>query len=139
MIDESMRQTLYEAQEMFRTHGEMRPILFMKLLNVEEMVIEYPDMETPQKKSENIAIMKNMIEHGELLEYIFMANGRHKNNQLCLVVIRANPKKETQYICSVYKDEDYEFSSWEIFDGSKLYANKNSMNNLFDRVSCKFN
>jgi hypothetical protein len=32
MIDESMRQTLYEAQEMFRTHGEMRPILFMIIL-----------------------------------------------------------------------------------------------------------
>lgn len=139
MIDEPMKQTLYEAQEMFRLHGEMRPIFFMKLLNVEEMVIEYPDMDTPQGNAESITKIKNMIENSELLEYIFMTDGRRKNNQLCLVVIRASHKKETQYICSVYEDEDYEFSSWEIFDGSKLYANKNSMNNLFGRVSCKFN
>ena len=139
MIDEPMKQTLYEAQEMFRLYGEMRPILFMKLLNVEDMVIEYLDMETPQKSAENIEVLKNMIENGKLLEYIFMTDGKYKNNQLCLIIIHATSKKETQYICSVYEDEDYEFSSWEIFDGTKLYANKNSMNNLFGRVSCKYN
>ena len=62
MIDEPMKQTLYEAQEMFRLHGEMRPIFFMKLLNVEEMVIEYPDMDTPQGNAESITKIKTQIE-----------------------------------------------------------------------------
>jgi len=145
MLDEKIEDMLFQAQNMFLLNDGMPSIIFMKLDGCDDMVLDAVETNTYEEKIQSVQRIKNMIESGKLKEYIYLCEGTHQNDQLCLVVTHASPTQETQYICSVYEHEGkkekekYTFGTWLIYDGTKMKGKNTSMINLFGRINCKNN
>lgn len=140
MVDENMQEVLYQAQNMFCLNHGMSPMIFMRLKDNPALVIEDVNMDTPEDTMESCKKYKDMIESGKLVEYIFMIETQKSFDDWCLVVMKCSQKSEMQYVCDIWiEDGDYKFSEWSFFDHSKLWAKKDSVNNLFGQVFCKFN
>ena len=140
IIDDNMKNVLLEAQKMFKLNSGLSPLMFMKIKNEKHLNIEVVDMSSEKTTNEACNKYKNMIESGELLEYVFMMEKQRKNEYWYLMVIKANVDKELQCICEIeMEDSEYKFSDWTIYDCSNIEGRKNSLNNLFGQVYCNYN
>lgn len=139
-MNQDVKNVLIEAENMFSLNAGMSPIMFMRLKENPELVIEFVNLNNEESTRLSCSKYKNMIEDGILEEYIFMSDIQNKINEWVLVVIKANIKEELQCLNNVkYENGKYKFSKWTFYDGSNVKARKNSFNNLFGQVYSKYN
>lgn len=140
MINKNDENVLIEAQKMFVLNNGMPPIIFMAIKDKPDLVIENLDMDTYESTIMCIEKIKIMIESEELREFILILDNEDPKGDWVLIVIKASAKQELQFICNInYEDGEYKFSKWTYHDGTNLKATKNSFNNLFGQVYCKYN
>ncbi len=139
--DQIIEKMLHEAQDMFNINQGMPPCIFMKMSDSNTMKLKFFSMETKQQKIKIVQYLMKLIEKEKLVDYILMFETICKSKQPCLVVVHANKKYETHYICDVKEGKNglFSFSDWKVYDASNIFGKKDSISNLFGRVFCKFN
>lgn len=101
IIDENMKEVLHQAQNMLCLNHGVSPMIFMRLKNNKNLVIENIEMDTLTESVNSFSKIKKKIESGELEEYIFIFDDRFEESWI-LIVIKANVNKEIQCECKVW-------------------------------------
>ena len=136
--EEDIENMLFQAQSIFKLNKGMSPMIFMRIKG--DLIIEDIDMSSLEATCNSVKKYKSMIESGELEQYVFMKEIHRPYEEWVLIVIKANPKEELQWICDIdMKDQEYKFSEWICYDSTNFKAKKNSFTNLFGQVFCKYN
>lgn len=139
IIDENMKEVLHQAQNMLCLNHGVSPMIFMRIKNNKNLIIENIEMDTLPESINSFSKIKKKIENGELEEYIFIFDDRFEESWI-LIVIKANVKKEIQCECKVWVENGvYNFSEWSFYDNSNALGKKGFINNLFGQVFCNFN